>query len=59
MVLSFTCRDTQKLFEGKRIGRWVNIESTAMRMPAMLNRALKVFDRSSKPSVARIFKDKE
>ena len=43
MILSFTCRDTQKLFEGKRIRRWVNIESTAMRKLAKLNRALEVF----------------
>jgi toxin HigB-1 len=44
MILSFACRDTQKLFDGERVRRWVNIETVAMRKLAMLNRALNLND---------------
>lgn len=43
MILSFTCRNTQKLFEGERVIRRVNIELAAMRKLVMLNRAMEVF----------------
>jgi len=38
-IRSFKCADTQAMFGGRRISRFVNIESVAMRKLAMLNRA--------------------
>lgn len=39
MVLTFKCSDTERLFNGRRVPRFVNIEVVAMRKLAMLNRA--------------------
>lgn len=39
-ILSFRCSDTQRLFYGERVRRFVNIESVAMRKLAILNRVV-------------------
>lgn len=38
-IVSFACVDTANLFKGKRVKRFVNIQTVAMRKLAMLNRA--------------------
>jgi proteic killer suppression protein len=44
MIQCFKCADTRKLFLGKRVKRWVNIEKVAMRKLAMLNRTALLSD---------------
>lgn len=39
MILTFKCGDTENLFNGRRVARFSNIQSVAMRKLAMLARA--------------------
>ncbi len=43
-IKSFKSADTESLFKGARVKRFVNIESVAMRKLAMLNRASRLDD---------------
>lgn len=43
-IKSFKSADTENLFKGARVKRFVNIESIAMRKLAMLNRAGRLDD---------------
>lgn len=44
MIKSFACQDTEAMFQGIRIARFVNIETVAMRKLAMLERATQMED---------------
>ncbi|KPD17276.1 excinuclease ABC subunit A [Burkholderia sp. ST111] len=50
MILTFRCSDTEALFKGVRIARFVNLESVALRKLAMLNRAQSLNDLRIPPS---------
>jgi proteic killer suppression protein len=43
-IVSFACPDTENLFNGKRVKRFVNIQAVAIRKLAMLNRAATLQD---------------
>jgi len=48
-IRSFKCAETESLFDGNRIKRFVNIEAVAVRKLAMLNRAEKLDDQTVPP----------
>jgi proteic killer suppression protein len=43
-ISSFKCSDTERLFAGERVRRFISLESAAMRKLAMLNRAGRLDD---------------
>lgn len=50
MIKSFACQDTETMYNGIRVARFVNIEKVAMRKLAMLERAANIADLRAPPN---------
>lgn len=50
MIRSFKCRDTEALFNGKRVARFANIERVATRKLQMLDDATVLQDLAAPPA---------
>jgi proteic killer suppression protein len=49
MIQSFKCKDTQAMFSGKLVARWVNLAQVAERKLQMLHRAVALSDLLAPP----------
>jgi proteic killer suppression protein len=49
MIKTFQCRDTEALFNGKRVARFANIERSALRKLVQLDLALIIEDMRAPP----------
>ena len=49
MIETFRCKDTEFLFKGVRVARFINIESVARRKLKMMDAARQLYDLRSPP----------
>jgi hypothetical protein len=52
VIAGFRCSGTESLFHDRRVARFANIAASALRKPAILNRAYSLGDLSVPPMVS-------